>query len=131
MTVRRPRLIPNLRVPAHNFSGSFRWLLVVGGATPLPACTAPAADRSPRTAADSTPRPVNSLVLTSPGGAQVWFTLARNATGAGGRACVERGLEIRNQGRKIPVPLLYTGAPPALANDSTLRAVLWTHCQPG
>ncbi len=29
------------------------------------------------------------------------------------------------------MPLLYTGAPPVLVNDSTLRAVLWTHCQPG
>ena len=74
---------------------------------------------------------MDSLVLASPGGAQVWFTLARNSTGADGQACVERGLEIRSQGRRIPVPLLYTGVAPVLVNDSTMRAVLWTHCQPG
>ena len=118
-------------MPARNIGGGFRLLLVVGGAIPLPACTAPAADRSSRSAADSTPRAVDSLVLTTPGGAQVWFTLARSATSAGGQACVERGLEIRSHGKRIPVPLLYTGAPPLLVNDSTLRAVLWTHCHPG
>ena len=74
---------------------------------------------------------MDSLVLTSPAGVQVWFTLARSATGAAGQACVERGLEIRTQGKKTPVPLLYTGVPPVLMNDSTMRAVLWTHCQPG
>ena len=131
MKCRQHRRIPKLRVPARNIGGSFRWLLALGGAFPLPACTAPSADRSPGGAAESTPRTVDSLVLTSPDGAQVWFTLARSATGAGGRACVERGLEIRRHGKRIPVPLLYTGAPPLLVNDSTLRAVLWTHCQPG
>lgn len=74
---------------------------------------------------------MDSLVLTSPGGTQIWFTLARSATSAAGQTCVERGLEIRSQGKRVPVPLLYTGAPPLLVNDSTLRAVLWTHCQPG
>jgi hypothetical protein len=73
----------------------------------------------------------DSLVLTSPGGAQVWFTLSRNAMGAGGQGCVERGLEIRDRGKRIQVPLLYTVGHPVLLNDSTIRAVLWTHCQPG
>ncbi len=128
---RRRRRIPKPRVPARNTGRSFPWLLIVAGAIALPACTAPAADRSPRGATEITARTADSLVLTTPGGAQVWFTLARSATGAGGQACVERGLEIRGQGRKIPVPLLYTRVPPELVNDSTMRAILWTHCQPG
>lgn len=76
-------------------------------------------------------RPTDSLVLTNPAGAEIWFTLARAAMGADGRGCVERGLEIRQGGRRVQIPLLYTGAPPVLLNDSTMRAMLWTHCQPG
>jgi hypothetical protein len=75
--------------------------------------------------------PADSLVLTNPAGVQIWFTLARAATSADGRRCVERGLEIRQAGKRVPVPLLYTAATPILLNDSTMRAVLWTHCEPG
>lgn len=75
--------------------------------------------------------PADSLVLTNVAGIEVWFTLARPATGADGRRCVERGLEIRQSGKRVKVPLLYTGAPPVLLNDSTMRAMLWTHCRPG
>ena len=75
--------------------------------------------------------PSDSLVLTNPAGVEIWFTLARAATGAGGLRCVERGLEIRQGGKRVQVPLLYTGAPPVLLNDSTIRAKLWTHCTPG
>jgi hypothetical protein len=77
------------------------------------------------------PPPADSLVLTTPGGTEVWFTLARPATNADGRSCVERSLEIRQGGRRVKVPLLYTGSPPVLLNDSTMRAILWTHCRPG
>jgi hypothetical protein len=70
-------------------------------------------------------------VLTSPAGAEIWLTLVRAATGADGGRCVERGLEIRQGGKRVQVPLLYTGAPPVLLNDSTMRAILWTHCRPG
>lgn len=73
----------------------------------------------------------DSLVLTSTGGVEIWFTLARAATGADGRRCVERGLEIRRGGKRVQIPLLYTGSPPVLLNDSTMRAMLWTHCTPG
>lgn len=45
--------------------------------------------------------------------------------------CVERGLQIRQGGKPVPVPLLYTGTLPGLLNDSTIRAMLWTHCQAG
>ena len=75
--------------------------------------------------------PPDSLVLTNAAGAEVWFTLAREATGADSHQCVERGLEIRDRGRRVKVPLLYTGVAPVLLDDSTIRAVLWTHCQPG
>ena len=61
----------------------------------------------------------------------MWFTLARPDTGRDGRHCQERGLEIRRAGTRIAVPLLYTGEPPELLNDSTMRARLWTNCMPG
>lgn len=73
----------------------------------------------------------DSLVLTSPAGTEIWFTLVRASTGADGHGCVERGLEIRQGGRRVQVPLLYTGSPPVLLNDSTMRAILWTRCAPG
>jgi hypothetical protein len=101
------------------------------GLTALLACGGPP-DQKP-VAADSAAnvRPADSLVLTIPTGAEVWFTLARTATGADGSRCVERALEIRNGGTRVKVPLLYTGDPPVLLNDSTMRAILWTHCEPG
>jgi hypothetical protein len=76
-------------------------------------------------------RPTDSLVLTSASGTEIWFTLARAATGADGRGCVERGIEIRQGAKRVQVPLLYTGSPPVLVNDSTMKATLWTHCAPG
>ena len=75
--------------------------------------------------------PPDSLILTNTAGAEIWFTLSRSATGADGGGCVERGLEIRHGGKRVKVPLLYTGTPPVLLNDSTMRAMLWTHCRPG
>jgi hypothetical protein len=72
----------------------------------------------------------DSLVLATSGGAEVWFTLARPATGKNGRQCVERGLEIRSHGKRTRVPLLYTGAAPVLLNDTTMRAMLWKDCTP-
>lgn len=74
--------------------------------------------------------PGDSLVITGATGLEIWFTLARTATAAGGGRCVERGLEIRREGRRIQVPLLYTGEVPVLLNDSTMRAMLWTNCRP-
>lgn len=100
------------------------------GVAALLACGGPT--RQKPAAADSVSNvPPDSLVLTSAAGVEIWFTLARTATGADGRRCVERGLEIRPGGKRLQVPLLYTGAPPVLLNDSTMRAILWTHCQPG
>lgn len=93
-----------------------------GGGTdrpePVPAAAAPAA-------------PPDSLALTAPGGAEVWYTLARPGKAADGTPCVDRALEIRRGETRIPVPLLYTGIPPELVNDTTLRARLSNQCAPG
>ena len=75
--------------------------------------------------------PADSLVATAPGGVEIWFTLAREATGADGKPCIDRTLEIRRGGTRVPVPLLYTGAPPEIVNDTTMRARLSDHCAPG
>ena len=72
----------------------------------------------------------DSLVLTTRAGAEVWFTLQRPAADRNGRQCVERGLEIRSQGKRTRVPLLYTNAAPTLLNDSVMRAMLWKDCTP-
>jgi hypothetical protein len=74
-------------------------------------------------------KPVDSLVLSNDG-VEVWFTLARVAQGPNGQECVERGLEIRRGDTRVQVPLLYTGTPPVLLDDSTMRALLWNHCRP-
>jgi hypothetical protein len=74
--------------------------------------------------------PADSLVATAPGGTEVWYTLARSDSGEGGR-CIDRTLEIRRQGTRVPVPLLYTGAAPEILNDTTMRARLSNHCRPG
>ena len=61
----------------------------------------------------------------------MWFTDTRQAHDSAGNACEERVLEIRRDGRRIPVPLLYTGSLPRLINDSTIEAPIWLHCRPG
>ena len=78
----------------------------------------------------SPPRPADSLVATAPGGAEVWFTLARPDS-ADGRRCVDRAIEIRRGSARVPVPLLYTGTSPEVLNDTTLRARLSNGCLPG
>ena len=75
--------------------------------------------------------PAAELVLTAPGGVEVWFTDAREAKDSAGTVCTERVMQIRRDGRQIAIPLLYTGAPPRLVNDSTLEAAIWLHCRPG
>lgn len=99
------------------------WLVSgCGGRPPAP----PAADSVARA-----PRPADSLVLTAPGGVEVWFTDARSARDSAGRECVERVMQIRRAGQKIAVPLLYTGSIPRLVNDSTIEAPIWLNCRPG
>lgn len=77
-----------------------------------------------------TSKPSDSLVISNADGVEVWFTLARVAQGPDGKTCVERGLEIRRGETRVQVPLLYTGTPPVLLDDSTIRALLWNHCRP-
>lgn len=74
-------------------------------------------------------RPGDSLAASG-AGVEIWFTLSREGRRPNGSRCVERGLEIRRAGARIPVPLLYTGSTPALLDSSTMRAELWNHCQP-
>jgi hypothetical protein len=74
--------------------------------------------------------PPDTLVATAPGGAEIWWTLARRDS-AGGRPCVERAVEIRRGAARTPVPLLYTTLAPEILDDTTARARLSTHCVPG
>jgi hypothetical protein len=76
-------------------------------------------------------RLADSLVLTTPQGVEVWFTLARPGKATDGTPCIDRAIEIRREGARIPVALLYTAATPELVNDTTLRARLSDHCRPG
>lgn len=73
----------------------------------------------------------DSLALRTDAGIEVWLTDSRVATGSDGAPCIERVMEIRHDGERIAVPLLYTGEIPALVNDSTIRAHIWLNCQPG
>lgn len=99
-------------------------------------CGREAPPPSAAAAADSTgsaafPTVPDSLVLTAPGGVEVWFSGARVGTDSTGATCVERGLVLVRNGARTLVPLLMTGAAPTLVNDSTLRARIWLHCRPG
>ena len=62
---------------------------------------------------------------------EIWFTLAREGKAADGSTCIDRTLEIRREGTRVPVPLLYTGSAPEIVNDTTMRARLSDHCIPG
>ena len=94
------------------------------------------AERPARAAAGTTSTsdtgaiPSDSLATTIGDSTEIWFTLTRHDSGAAG-ACTERALEIRRGTTRTPVPLLYTGAPPEVLDDSTLRARLWNNCTPG
>jgi len=84
----------------------------------------------PPAAEAATAAPADSLVATGPGGAEIWFTLARTDSGDAGR-CTARAVEIRRGSARIPVPLLYTSSAPEMVNDSTFRARLSDHCRAG
>lgn len=109
--------------------------LSLGLLVPLLACS-PEAERpgASAAAADSAAADSalpDSLALTAPEGVEVWFTLSRVSTAPDGKRCVDRTLEIRRGGTRVPVPLLYTGTEPELVNDSTMRARLSFQCMPG
>ena len=100
--------------------------LACRGSAPEPGTTSGAME----SAAAPADRPADSLVGTAPGGAEIWLTLGRPDSGESGR-CVDRAIEIRRGDTRIPVPLLYTGTPPEIINDTTFRARLSSHCRPG
>ena len=97
---------------------------ILGCGSPRP--SPPVADSAPAAV-----RPADSLVVTAPGGVEVWFTDARQARDTAGRGCVERVMQIRRDGHKLAIPLLYTGSIPRLVNDSTIEAPIWLNCRPG
>jgi hypothetical protein len=94
----------------------------------VPGCGS--ADRPSKGQSVSTSQPAESLILATRTGVEIWYTLSRPSAGADGKPCVERGIEVRRNGERIAVPLLYTGDAPTLLNDSTMRAILWTNCRP-
>jgi hypothetical protein len=102
----------------------------------VPAC---AVERTPGRSADTgpaatagseAPAPADSLAIVTPLG-EIWFVGAREATDASGAPCRERAMEIRQDDRRTPIPLLYTGDAPRLVDDSTIEAAIWLHCRPG
>jgi len=97
------------------------------------ACKTRDAETVDQGAADAAqaPTPADSLVVTAPGGVELWFTLSREGKAADGTPCTDRTIEIRRGDTRIPVPLLYTGTAPELVNDSTIRARLSNQCVPG
>ena len=111
-------------------SGGITWFVAVALSAALAGCgdERPPAD-GPTPSGRSAATLVDSLVLTAPGGAEVWFTDGRTAQDSLGTVCSERVLEIRTARDTVAVPLLYTGEAPTLENDSTLRARVWLDCQ--
>ena len=107
-------------------------MLFAGAIIAAGACTRDLPQRPP--AADSTvateATPGDSLAIRGPGGLEVWFTLARTDRAPDGRSCTARTLEIRRNGSRIPVPLLYTGEAPRMVNDTTLEATIYRACAP-
>lgn len=75
--------------------------------------------------------PADSLVLSAPGGVEIWFTGGRPARDSSGAECLERGLEIRGPAGNRGVPLLYTLEAPAVLDDSSISARVYTGCRPG
>jgi hypothetical protein len=94
------------------------------------AVASPAVADSTRASSRVTPIPADTVVGTAAHGVELWFTLARPDSGPDG-PCVDRALEIRRYGRRIPVPLVYTVTAPEPVNDSTVRVRLASHCRPG
>jgi hypothetical protein len=78
----------------------------------------------------SSVRLADSLVLTAPDGATVWFTEGRRGADADGAGCVERTIEIRRDTIRLKVPLLYTRSAPNLVNDTSIMAELSRDCRP-
>jgi hypothetical protein len=74
--------------------------------------------------------PSESLAAKGPG-VEIWFTLARQGSMPDGKPCVDRAIELRRDGKRIPIPLLYTEEAPSIVNDTTARAGVYTNCTAG
>lgn len=101
---------------------------VPAGAGAAAAPAAPAADSA--AAPTAAPQAGDSLVAER-GGVQIWFTLAREARDSAGQRCLERGVELRRDGHRTPVPLFYTTEAPRFVNDTVAEAHLSMDCRPG
>jgi hypothetical protein len=110
-----------------------RGTTLCGALMPVLACTTGGEEAGKPDAEAEAPAsaPADSLVATAPDGAEIWFTLSRESKAADGTTCIDRTIEIRRGASRIAVPLLYTGTPPELINDSTVRARLSNQCVPG
>ena len=99
------------------------------------ASAAPSARRLPRRRQaeqrDAAAVPADSLVATAPGGAEVWFTLARAGQRRRRAAASTERSRSAAAARAIPVPLLYTGDAPEIVNDTTLAGPALERLPPG
>ena len=75
-------------------------------------------------------RPIRSR-CPAPGCRDLVHPLAAGHARPTALRCLDRAIEIRRGGKRIPVPLLYTGEAPRIVNDSTARAILYTGCRAG
>jgi hypothetical protein len=105
-------------------------IALAAACTPAPEAGA-SGEATSRDAAEAAALPADSLVLQGPGGVEVWFTLAREATSPEGEPCLERALEVRADSTSRGVPLLYTREAPTLLGDDAIRAVLYNNCAAG
>lgn len=105
--------------------------IVVAGLAAWAACRNGSRGTPSNTAESARVIPADSLVARNGDGVEIWFTLPREAVSSNGTHCTERGIEIRRGSTRVKVPLLYTGSAPVFLNDSTIRARLWTRCEPG
>lgn len=107
-------------------------LLIALAAACAPSPGAGTSDEATSGVAAETPStPADSLVLQGPGGVEVWFTHAREATSPEGESCLERALEVRAGSARRGVPLLYTREAPILLDGDAMRAVLYHNCTAG
>ncbi len=70
------------------------------------------------------------MVLRMTDGAEIWLAAGRPDTSAAGELCTERLFEVRREGRRILVPLLYSMGAPEIIGDTVVRAALYRHCAP-
>ena len=109
-------------------------LLLAACSSERPSTEAPAGAELAEVPAAQLPRSLDlpdSLLLTLPSGAEVWWTISRESSDGSGGTCVERGLEVRRDETRVAVPLLYSADVPEVVDDTTIQVPLWTDCAPG